>query len=163
MNIFADKIAKTMETLKNENIAAQAPSAANTDRALMRTIAKNAHLNITDELAGTWVLNDTLDLEAPLALALADFCANEESYKGIAILTEAQIGFDRVLAFRTADNTRFTPIARRNRSTQEIEWLDDTHKTLIIDSNFSEVVNGGELLLWLQANAIKQQINTEGE
>ena len=109
----------------------------------------------TDELAGTWVLNDILDLEAPLALALADFCANEENYKGIAILTEAQISFDRVLAFRTADNARFTPIARRNRSTHEVEWLDNNHKTLVIDSNFSEVVNGGELLLWLCANATK--------
>lgn len=155
MNIFADKIAKAIETLKNENIAAQAPSAANTDRAVTRIMAKNAHLEIADELAGTWVLNDTLDLERPLALALTDFSANEKDYKGIAILTETQIGFDRVLAFRAADNTHFVPVARRNRSTHEVEWLDDNHKTLVIDSNFSEVVNGGELLLWLCANATR--------
>lgn len=107
---------------------------------------------VTDELAGTWVLNDVLDIE--------DF--SENTYDVSFVSNSIEYGklwigfyFDAELDYLlySSANASWGDGVEVYRDTS---WLNNSYKTITITSKLSEVTNGSTLLAWLKANATKQ-------
>ena len=97
----------------------------------------------TDELAGTWVFNDTLDGTIDSTF---NFVWDSISF--------TRMTFDGAyLEYYNADYTTGYDV-------YEEFWRTDD-KTIIITSKLSEVTNGSTLLAWLKANATKRDASSE--
>ena len=91
-----------------------------------------------DELAGTWVFNNTINASGNLWFSLDFTCDGKQ---GNAITTdEGWLNYSGIAS----------PVYTQSG------WKNETYKTITITSKLSEVTNGNELLTWLQANAVKQ-------
>ena len=118
-----------------------------------------------DELAGTWVFNDTIDTSqfydisdgsmyyayeqdpTPPASILVNFNSNNQDFLGIGFSDAGVVTVRAREAYYGQDN----PFIGTNKG-----WVDEAYKTITITSKLSEVTNGNILLTWLQANATKQ-------
>ena len=100
-----------------------------------------------DELAGTWVFNDTIDVSIDF-LFNVNFTSNNTEYIGIATHTWAAI---RRLSYMVAESRNIIAY-----SDGKFKWAEEAYKTITITSKLSEVENGATLLAWLPANATKQ-------
>lgn len=108
---------------------------------------------VADELAGTWVYNDTVSLLSDGTEFIFRFVRPTHSSP-----TSVQYGY------RFANNTRYKSIYVLDRSggqsydpyTASTGWSSSAHKTILILSKLAEVTNGTALLNWLKANAVKQ-------
>lgn len=102
---------------------------------------------MTDELAGTWVFNDSISLP------------NNSTKLSYA---QDEVGNTYTFDFVCGDSTYIGIIAySSNFSTgtnvySNSSWVNESYKTITITSKLSEVTNGDTLLTWLQANATKQ-------
>ena len=106
-----------------------------------------------DELAGTWVLNDTIDYTSFVKVTGAtaiefNFTSNGNTYFGITT-DEKPNGLKYIITTGTGD---VEPVYVASTNT----WTNEAYKTITITSKLSEVTNGNELLAWLQENATKQ-------
>lgn len=101
-----------------------------------------------DELAGTWVLNDTLTDVYPFTnkwTYTLNFTSNNNEYTRFANNPGGIPGKNNQLHYGSL------------MVYQDGTWLyGDAYKTINIASNLAEVTNGGTLLTWLRANATKQ-------
>ena len=105
----------------------------------------------TDELAGTWVFNDTVDISTAFNYSLnfvAKYNDNDTNFVSISATTS---GFAKGIAYTAEDANIGTIIVYRASG-----WDYEAYKTIAITSKLSEVSNGDTLLAWLQANATKQ-------
>lgn len=100
-----------------------------------------------DELAGTWVFNDTITATSANTYDVSFICNNESftsitfSFSGTPTPSEPEVMF----------------IINYNDTTSYYDtWLGEAYKTITITSKLSEVTNGDQLLAWLQVNATKQ-------
>ncbi len=91
-----------------------------------------------DELAGTWVFNNTINASGNLWFNL-DFSCDGKQGNGINT-DEGWLNYNGIAA----------PVYTGSG------WENEAYKTITITSKLSEVTNGNELLAWLQANAVKQ-------
>ena len=98
----------------------------------------------TDELAGTWVFNDTIDFPAGTTEWNLNFISDNMAY--IAIRIAAKFG----------GQITYINSSSGEASVYESMWQYEANKTITITSKLSEVTNGETLLAWLQANATKQ-------
>lgn len=132
---------------------------------------------VTDELAGTWLFNDTLDFSS-LRLSQDDSISwsvnfTELGYDGVSnapnriIIYYGIIGYDDegndVIGYKL-DYPYVPPVGFPEPYTAYhsiyadgfVGWQIENSKTITITSKLSEVTNGDALLAWLQANATKQ-------
>lgn len=118
-----------------------------------------------DELAGTWVFNDTIDTSqffstpdgsmyycydqdpTPTPSVLVNFNSNNVDFLGIGFSDAGRVIVGAHAAYYGKDN----PFMGTSKG-----WQDEAYKTITITSKLSEVTNGDTLLAWLQANATKQ-------
>lgn len=91
-----------------------------------------------DELAGTWVFNNTIDASYILNIDVSFICDGKQ---GSNIWTDE--GWLNMSGIKSPVYT-------------ESGWVNEVYKTITITSKLSEVTNGDMLLTWLQANATKQ-------
>ena len=91
-----------------------------------------------DELAGTWVLNNTVGL-------LNTISVNFESDGQDFVSIDANSEF---ITYGTSDDVVY--------AMAEGNWVNQAYKTITITSKLNEVTNGDTLLTWLKANATKQ-------
>ena len=99
----------------------------------------------TDELAGTWVFNDTLDFPAGTTEWNINFISNNIVYTAIRITAK----FGGQIIYIDNSSSEFYVY-------EGGIWQYEVNKTVTITSKLSEVTNGDTLLAWLQANATKQ-------
>ena len=91
-----------------------------------------------DELAGTWVFNNTIDASGNLWFDLYFTCDGKQ---GTSIMTdEGWLNYGGIESPVYAGSS----------------WVKDAYRTITITSKLSEVTNGDMLLAFLQANATKQ-------
>ena len=102
---------------------------------------------VTDELAGTWVFNDNLEINANFSYTL-QFISNNTAYEKISVE-----GYEPPPFGLFGDLCYDDGIVYYDST---ITWEDESYKTIAITSKLSEVTNGDTLLAWLQANATKQ-------
>lgn len=93
---------------------------------------------VEDELAGTWVLNNTVGLLNTISV---NFESNGQDFVSIDANSE-------FITYGTSDNVVY--------AMAEGSWVNQAYKTITITSKLSEVTNGDTLLTWLKANATKQ-------
>ena len=98
----------------------------------------------TDELAGTWILNDNAYNVYTNKTFNVAFVSNGQTFNSIINNTNPKTGglFYDTLQVVSPDNAG--------------TFIDQNYRTSTITSKLSEVINGDELLAWLQANATKQ-------
>lgn len=118
-----------------------------------------------DELAGTWVFNDTIDTSqffstpdgsmyygyeqdpTPRFSILVNFNSNNMEFLGIGFSDAGIVTVRAHDAYYGRDN----PFMGTSKG-----WSSDAYKTITITSKLSEVTNGEAFLTWLQANGTKQ-------
>lgn len=108
-----------------------------------------------DALAGTWVLNDVLNIEDfSENVYNVSFVSNSTQYGKmfIGFYFDAEIDY---LIYSSANASWGEGLEVYN----DVSWLNNAYKTISITSNLSDVTNGSTLLTWLQANATKQGSN----
>ena len=99
-----------------------------------------------DELAGTWVFNDSLNISDDITWNV-NYTTNYEDYTDLRIsLQHSPMGNYPCMG------TSKSSVAFYNMGA----WNGDGYKTIAITSKLSEVTNGDTLLTWLQASATKQ-------
>lgn len=91
-----------------------------------------------DELAGTWVFNNTIDASGNLWFDLYFTCDGKQC---TSIMTD-----EGWLNYGGIDSPVYTGSS----------WAKDAYRTITITSKLSEVTNGDMLLAWLRTNAVKQ-------
>lgn len=109
------------------------------------TAAIAFHNYSEDELSGTWVFNDTVNLPVP-NVSVNFIASNIKQFNGMASSgTAIYYGFlddngsqDGLMAFGST------------------YWINPACKTITITSKLSEVTDGETFLAWLKANATKQ-------
>lgn len=150
-------------------IVAKGTGYRDSERSSAVTVTK-ATTPTEDELAGTWVFNNTINFSA--------------------LSTEDEFDFSWIVNYNVSDDSRDFVKMDANRMSREDEegnpilggninyipystgiqepivayqfegdlsmWGSDSYKTITITSKLSEVTNGDTLLTWLQANANKQ-------
>ncbi|MDY5645515.1 MAG: hypothetical protein SPF22_00690 [Candidatus Onthovivens sp.] len=102
-----------------------------------------------DELAGTWVFNDYVNIDTNFSYTLS-FISNNIEFSRIVGQNLEGPSFKMISLFY-AENAGLLTNVFNNES-----WASIAYKTIIITSKLSEVTNGSELLAWLQANGVKQ-------
>ena len=102
-----------------------------------------------DELAGTWVFNDYVNIDTNFSYTIS-FISNNIEFSRIAG-QNLEDPFFKMITLTYAQNDGHLTNAFNNES-----WVNTAYKTITITSKLSEVANGSELLAWLQANATKQ-------
>ena len=99
-----------------------------------------------DELAGTWVFNDRLNISDDITWNV-NYTTNSENYTDLRIsLQSSPMGNDPCMGTATS------PFSFYNMGA----WQGEAYKIITITSKLSEVTNGDTLLAWIQANATKQ-------
>lgn len=129
------------------------------------TVEKGAE---QDELAGTWVFNDTLEFDSlniPPDEGISfylEFVSSKYNFVGISVGNYSNFNL-YVLTYsrRRLPNEPSTDEDCYFSESVEDEgivkgWSDNSFKTITITSKLSEVTDGETLLAWLQANATKQ-------
>lgn len=99
-----------------------------------------------DELAGTWVFNDTVNgigLPATQTIYNVNFTTNNTAYNQIKFIEDTRLriedlGYNNTSVYNNTDG-----------------WAGEAYKTITITSKLSEVADGS-ILDWLKANATKQ-------
>ena len=107
-----------------------------------------------DELAGTWVVNNTITFNSSIGLpniSSFNFTSNNTLFYGFYF--DFNSDGDNSLGYRT--NQAYSYVEIYN-SRGNIVAGKEVYKTITITSKLSEVTNGNELLTWLQANGVKQ-------
>lgn len=104
-----------------------------------------------DELAGTWVFNDTVDISTAFNYSLNFVAKYNDNDTNFVSISAATSGFAKGIAYTAEDANIGTIIVYRASG-----WDYEAYKTIAITSKLSEVSNGDTLLAWLQANATKQ-------
>ena len=116
-----------------------------------------------DELAGTWVFNDSINMTGGFQFDVdfSYFSSNDNRYYECSALGNYMFYDDFVdypddydtnkLFYFEDDLSTLTSVNVYNG-----RWLNDTNKNINITSKLSEVTNGAALLAWLKANAVKQ-------
>ena len=102
-----------------------------------------------DELAGTWVFNDDVNIDTNFSYTLSFISNNIEVSRIVGQNLEDP--FFKMITLSYAQNTGPVTNAFNNGS-----WANTAYKTITITSKLSEVTNGDALLAFLQANATKQ-------
>lgn len=105
----------------------------------------------TDELAGTWVLNDTILFTNITPITSFNFTSNNTSFYGFYF--DVNSDGDNSLGYRTNQQYSFNQIYN---SGGNIISGKEAYKTITITSKLSEVTDGDMLLAWLQAYGTKQ-------
>lgn len=96
-----------------------------------------------DELAGTWLFNDVLEIYSVFNYTI-NFTSNGTAYS--VLKNDYSDELDWYFYY---NNTRvYSPVLPK--------WSNSAYKTINITSKLSEVTNGDQLLAWLQVNATKQ-------
>jgi hypothetical protein len=106
---------------------------------------------VQDELAGTWVFNDTLSDDI-LSSFNVSFSYNGVLYSSISGTPEVMKPRHVYLVYVNESDTI---------TVYDNEWINSANKVITITSALAEVTNGDELLTWLKANATKQATQTE--
>lgn len=107
---------------------------------------------VEDELQGTWVLNDTLDIEDwTEEIYVVNFVSNSTNYGKlwVGFYSDAEVDYVR---YSVADAS----FGQSVEVYEDTSWNNNAYKTINITSKLSEVENGEALLTWLKANATKQ-------
>lgn len=104
-----------------------------------------------DELAGTWVFNDDIDIRTTFNYNV-NFTNDSVSYTNLYVSRSFSRGYILHYANTSSDNEAYV----YNDPAGEIWWFNDKYKTITITSKLADVTNGEELLAWLKANATKQ-------
>ena len=114
------------------------------------TVTENV-ATVDDELAGTWVFNDTLTITNYDELS---YNLNFSTIDGLEC---------KGIRFWCADGNRYTEHFLEYLEFETIwdnkyedMWFSSANQTITISSRLSEVENGEEFLTWLKANATKQ-------
>ena len=102
-----------------------------------------------DELAGTWVFNDSVNIDTNFSYTLS-FMSNNIEFSRI-VGENLEDPFFKMISLSYAQNAGPLTKAFNNES-----WVNIAYKTITITSKLSEVTNGNALLAFLQANATKQ-------
>ena len=101
---------------------------------------------ISDELYGTWVFNDNLNISTDITWNV-NYTTNSIEYTSLRIsLQEAPTGLDPSMGTSNSPITFYSLGA----------WQNPAYKTIVITSILSDVTNGDTLLNWLRENATKQ-------
>ena len=101
---------------------------------------------ISDELYGTWVFNDNLNISTDITWNV-NYTTNSIEYTSLRIsLQEAPTGLDPSMGTSNSPITFYSLGA----------WQNPAYKTIVITSKLSDVTNGDTLLNWLRENATKQ-------
>lgn len=101
-----------------------------------------------DELAGTWVFNDTIDIGSSGQGFAINFTSNNVQYNGFDLAGNEK---PKYLAYGSTTSNVGGTVYDASAG-----WVDEAYKTITITSKLSEVTKGDTLLTWLQANATKQ-------
>ena len=124
----------------------------------------------TDELAGTWVFNDTIDFSTLSTADEFDFSWSINYNVSGDLRDFVSLGASRLnmedengnpmlvgsIAYIPFSSGKPEPIVAYSFEGDFSMWQNDSYKTITITSKLSEVDSGGTLLAWLQANATKQ-------
>ena len=124
----------------------------------------------TDELAGTWVFNDTIDFSTLSTQDEFDFSwsvnynVSGDSRDFVRVSAERMHMEDEAGNPILGGSITYVPYSTgipENISAYEFAgdlsmWHNDSYKTITSTSKLSEVTGGDTLLAWLQANATKQ-------
>lgn len=102
----------------------------------------------SDELAGTWVFNDTVDIGSSRRGFAINFTSNNTQYNDFTLAGNEK---PKYLAYGSTTSTVGGLVYDIVDG-----WADEAYKTITITSKLSEVTNGDALLTWLQANGTKQ-------
>lgn len=108
---------------------------------------------VEDELQGTWVFNDTLDITNWTEKTyVVNFVSNSVNYgkMWVGFYGDAEVDYVR---YSVADAS----FGQSVEVYEDTSWNNNAYKTINITSKLSEVENGAELLTWLKANATKQE------
>ena len=100
---------------------------------------------VEDELSGTWVFNDTVNIPETVQDWDINFQCNGVQY---TLLSAHNIQLSMPIVAILYDGA--------NVYEPSSGWYEQYYKTIAITSKLSEVTNGETLLTWLQANATKQ-------
>ena len=102
----------------------------------------------TDELAGTWVFNDYVNIDTNFSYNLS-FISNNIEFSRI-VGQNLEDPFFKMITLTYVQNA--DPLITFNNES----WVNTAYKTITITSKLSEIPDGEPLLTWLQANAVKQ-------
>ena len=107
-----------------------------------------------DELAGTWVFNETLNLSAE---SLPEEVIAELGWVDIPITTDDGTEYYGLLfGSLNAELNEFTSLLYGETEVYNGVWSKESDKIITINALLEEVINGQSLLEFLQANANKQ-------
>ena len=102
---------------------------------------------VDDELAGTWVFNDTIVLQSDGTIYNLSFVSCYETFSSIQFIYDE--GPLSIFKYMYYDGEEVY-------DDHNSDWLYNSYKTIEISSKLYEVENGEEFLTWLRANAVKQ-------
>ena len=112
-----------------------------------------------DELAGTWVFNETITLKSSGTTYNLEFTAGSESFSSIIFSTESigpDIGYRMYYIYNYGASEFCYEELHRDLGGTSAGWEWDYCRTITITTRFEEMENGEEFLAWLIANATKQ-------
>lgn len=122
------------------------------------TIAATATTPTEDELAGTWVFNETLNLSAN---SLPGEVIAELGWVDIPITTEDGTEYSGLLfGSLNEEMNEFTSLLYGGTEVYNGVWSKESDKIITINALLEEVKNGQSLLEFLQANATKDGSST---
>ena len=105
----------------------------------------------TDELAGTWVFNNTVNIPEDVLDWTLNFQCNGVQYTLLSV-HNIRFGMPPIVAVLYDGSNVYEP---------STGWYEQYYRTIFITSKLSEVTNGSALLTWLKANAVKQTTESE--
>lgn len=100
---------------------------------------------VEDELAGTWMFNNTVNIPESVQDWTINFQCNGVQYTLLSA-HNIQLSMPIVAILYDGENV-YEP---------STGWYEQYYRTVVISSKLSEVTNGTALLTWLQANATKK-------
>jgi len=128
-----------------------------------KEISKNVTIEVPqdpqeDELAGTWVFNDFVEIPSDMYGWTLDFESYGEAWSEIEFDTingvgEDYGGYGKAMYWESYEDS---PQVFYQISDSHYGWYEDNYRTITITTKLSEMENGEEFLTWLNANASKQ-------
>lgn len=118
-----------------------------------------SYIVLADELAGTWVFNDYINLfnitPSPTIFNFR-FSIGQTEFSRIRLYDwVSNVNYGYMDYYDRTNNVNISDVYKLI-GTNNYKWKDNAYKTINITSMLSDVSNGQALLAWLKANATKQ-------
>ena len=106
---------------------------------------------VQDELAGTWVFNDLLEIPDNFYGGFVfNFVSDNVQFTQFYVKNWDMYNYDSLSYYNDDTDTYLYNVYKSG------VWTNASYKTITITSTLSEVTNGSALLAWLKENATKQ-------